>query len=78
MELLPRAAESLDATLATEHDLRNIVTGLIELRGSQKAVADDLGISQAYLGDVLRGRRGVGEKMAEKLGWEKIEIFRRK
>ncbi len=78
-EITERAAEVLGGyQLVTEHDLRDVITDMIERLGSQTAVARELGVSVVYLNDVLHGKRGLGMKLAEGLGWEKIEIYRRK
>lgn len=39
---------------------------------TQKQAAAELGISAQYLSDVLNGHRPMSEKLASKLGWEKI------
>lgn len=36
--------------------------------GSQKNAATELGISAAYLSDLINGRRGIGDKMLKMLG----------
>jgi DNA-binding transcriptional regulator YdaS (Cro superfamily) len=62
--------------METEHDLRDLLTQMVETLGSQKNVAQLLGISQPYLGDVLLGRRGIGVKLAKALGYERITVFK--
>ncbi len=42
--------------------------------GSQQALADELGISAQHLGDVLKGRRGLGEDVLEQIGFEKVIV----
>ncbi len=42
---------------------------------SQKAVANQLGISQAYLSDVLNGRREFPAVIASEFGYERIVTF---
>ena len=39
--------------------------------GTQKAVAEELGISQVYLSDILAGRREISASVARKLGFER-------
>jgi DNA-binding transcriptional regulator YdaS (Cro superfamily) len=39
---------------------------------TQKAVADELGISPMYMNDLLRGRRDISERIAEKMGYRKV------
>lgn len=43
---------------------------MCEQAGTQKAVAEELGITPAYLNDILRERREVSDFMAHKLGFE--------
>ena len=66
------------AKIVAEHDMRDTLTVMIDERGSQRAVAQELGVSQAYLGDVLHGRRGVSAKLAGKLGYERVVVFVRR
>ena len=66
-----------DSELRTEHDLLNILSEKVVRTGTQRAVADELGISAVYLGDVLRGRRKVGKKLALRLGFERVVAFKR-
>lgn len=45
-------------------------------RPSQKALAERIGISQAYLSDVLRGRRDPAH-ILRRLGYERVIRYRR-
>ena len=45
------------------------LTQMVEDAGSQKAVAEQLGITPAYLNDILRERTHVSENIANKLGF---------
>jgi predicted XRE-type DNA-binding protein len=74
IEFMPRAAD-LAGIIATEHDMRNIITRLIESMGSQKAVAELIGVSQTHLGDLLRGKKPFGRSVAQRLGWRKVTVF---
>ena len=74
MEFLPRAAK-LRGIMGCEHDMRELLTGLIASVGTQKSVAEMMGISQAYLGDILRGKKALGEKTAARLGWRRMTVF---
>lgn len=47
-------------------------------RLTQKGLAQHLGISTSYLNDVLKRRRTISAELAEKLGYQKLEIFMRK
>lgn len=44
---------------------------LVQLLGSQRAAAGQLGVSQAYLSDVLAGRRAPGPAILKALGLER-------
>jgi predicted transcriptional regulator len=50
--------------------LRNVVR-----MKSQREVADDLGLSPAFVCDVLKGRREVTERLAKKMGYRKVVEF---
>jgi len=73
-----RARRLLAGEVATEHDMRDIITKMVEANGTKSAVAVTLDVSSAYLGDILLGRRSVGGKIVKKLGWEKVVVYRRK
>lgn len=49
----------------------------VEKAGSQKALANRLGISQQYLNDVLKGRREPGDKILYPLGFQRIVTYTR-
>jgi hypothetical protein len=46
----------------------------IDEAGSQKAVAEEMGISPSHLSDVLAGKRNLGEELLEQLGYEKVIV----
>jgi transcriptional regulator with XRE-family HTH domain len=47
----------------TEEEFLNLIRDDVEAQGSQKALAAKLDVSEAYLSDVLRGRRSAGSKI---------------
>lgn len=47
----------------TEEEFLNLIRDDVETEGSQKALAAKLDVSEAYLSDVLRGRRSAGDKI---------------
>ena len=47
----------------------------VRVKGSQKAFAEHLGISTAYLNDVLHNRREPGEKILDALGIKRIVTY---
>ena len=46
--------------------------------GSQKALAQEWGISEQYLSDILKGRREPGNKVLKQLGLRKMVIYTEK
>ena len=61
-------------TIHIAWDLRKKLAAMIEDRGTQKAVADELGISTSWLNDILIGRGDVAN-LADKLGLERVTVF---
>lgn len=47
----------------TEDEFLSLIREDVKTEGSQKALADKLNISTAYLSDVLGGRRSAGDKI---------------
>jgi len=79
VSLSDRASELLAGDVATEHDMRDIINGMVDAAGSKTRVAAKLGVSIAYLTDVMMGRRPLGGKLAGSLGgWEKIVVYRKR
>lgn len=50
-----------------EIDPRELLWQRVKDAGSQKTVADELGISQPYLHDILHGNRGISDRILEQL-----------
>jgi len=44
--------------------------------GSQSAAADVLGVSRAYLSDVLAGKREPGRKILRAINYEKVTAYK--
>lgn len=59
----------------TEHQMRDAITDLVDELGSQVAVADQLRLCPSHLNDILHGRRGISDRVAERLGWRKVSVF---
>jgi hypothetical protein len=70
-----RAQELLSGAVKTEHDMLDVITGMVEKARSQRAVAEALGISDSYLNDVLQGKRSVGAALVRRLGYGKVTVF---
>ena len=61
----------------SEKRMREMIDIAITVAGSQKAFADEAGISPQYLTDVLRGRRAIGAKLLKWFGMERVVSYRR-
>lgn len=73
--LTDRAKEILTGTVMTQHDVLDIISDLIDQAGTKRAIARSLGVSEAYFGDVLLGRRPMSVEFARKLGLEKVTVY---
>ena len=66
----------------TENELLAEFRALFNWNGTAKLTAKqwakDHGFSQAYVSDVLHGRRGVADRFAEALGYERVVTFRKR
>jgi transcriptional regulator with XRE-family HTH domain len=78
IEEIKRLRQAVAAITAdfTEREMRNLLVAKAKAAGSQAALAKKLGLSAAYLSDVILGRRDV-RRVAERLGY-KAETFYRK
>jgi hypothetical protein len=65
--------EDYDYLTPTE-PIKKIQT-LVSENGTQKAVAEMLNISPAYLNDILLGRKAISDRMARRLGYRRIISF---
>ena len=72
-----RAHELLAGEVATEADMLDLIDGMLSQRGTRRAVAAELGISPAFLTDMMLGKRSVGGKAVMNMGWEKVVVFRK-
>jgi plasmid maintenance system antidote protein VapI len=61
----------------TEEEILAIVQEMAKKWDTQKALADHLKISNAYLNDILHGRRDISTAIARRLGYTKIIKFRK-
>lgn len=59
----------------TVDEVRRRLQQQVELYGSQTAAAQHLGVSLAYLNDVIRGKREPGEKLLTPIGIQKVVIY---
>jgi predicted transcriptional regulator len=49
---------------------------LVSRFGSQQEAAQEWGISESYLSDILNGRRKPGAKFCKAVGYERVMMFR--
>lgn len=61
----------------TEDEVRQEVRRICEARGTQKAYADEIGVTAAYLHDFLNEKRGPGPSILKALGLRKVVRYER-
>jgi len=61
----------------TKLELLNHLKKLVEEAGTQKELASRLGVSLAYLNDVMLGRKEPGKKLLAALGVERVVIYKK-
>lgn len=59
-----------------EQDVIERLRAAVEQAGGQRAFARSIGVTAAYVNDMLRGRRTVGEKVLTTLGIERVVTHR--
>lgn len=64
--------------MLTEQEVMARLRAAVAAAGSQKAYAEQIGVSQTYLSDVLTGNRAPGEKILTSLGLEAVAMYREK
>ena len=70
-------SNSLHPKLVNQKYMRQVITNAVIMAGSQAVVAEKVGVSRQYLGDVLHGKREVSANLAEKFGWKRMVVFAR-
>lgn len=58
-------------------DVLTMLRGHISYEKSQKDLAVEMGVSQAYVSDLLKGNRDPGPKVLAFLGLRKIVVYKR-
>jgi DNA-binding Lrp family transcriptional regulator len=58
-------------------ELLDSVDDMARQKGSQTALAKELGITPAYLSDVLNGRRGISDRFAALVGYRRVTGWER-
>ena len=63
----------------SEEELRQLIRSKIGFVGAKRQTAKSLaaqwGVSQGYLSDVLNGHRGIADKLANSLGYDRVVVF---
>ena len=62
----------------TDAEIRAKLKACAATAGSQRALADKIGVSAVYLSDVIRGRRDAGPMILEWMGLERTTTTKRK
>ena len=65
----------MPATTRTTAEVLAALREAVDAAGSQRTYASSIGVSQAYLGDVLHGRRAAGDRVLAALGMRRITII---
>ena len=59
----------------SQEDVRAEIEAMVSKNNSQTLVAQELGISNSYLHDILVGRREISQQVAAKLGRRRVILF---
>lgn len=62
--------------MMTTHDVREIIKDLCAAAGGQHAWAKAMGISQAYVNQVIQGNREPGPAILDAVGLERVVSYR--
>ncbi len=60
--------------MITHQQLVNYFRGILDDQ-SQRTLSRELGMSQTYVSDILTGKRRISNKMANKLGYRRVDMF---
>ena len=59
----------------TQEEFLGLIRDDVDAEGSQKALAARLDVSEAYLSDVLRGRRSAGNKILSRYNLRAVTTY---
>lgn len=65
-------------TFLTIEDVLDLLRREVKGVGTQEAFAEKAGVTQQYVGDILRGQRKPGEKILDALGLQKVIVYTEK
>lgn len=66
---------TLPETALTNQAALEALRDAVAEAGSQRAAAARIGVSQAYLGDVLAGRRALGSRILSAIGLRRVVLI---
>jgi plasmid maintenance system antidote protein VapI len=61
----------------THEEILDTIRQMVSKWGSQRAVADHLKISNAYMSDILAEKRDVSDTVARRLGYTKVVKYKK-
>lgn len=61
--------------LLTPERIKDKLADAVKKAGGQRVWAKAHGVSEQYVCDVLNGRRGIGEKLAQPLGYRPVTRY---
>lgn len=62
----------------THSEMLHYIRGYVTKFATQKEAAKNIGVSEQFLSDVLKGRREISERLASKLGFRRTVRFCKK
>ena len=60
----------------THQELLDLLTARVQ-KSSQSQLARDFDMSVSFLNQILRGEKPITEKLAERLGYSRVTVFRK-
>lgn len=61
--------------MLTEAEMLAVIEKRMKESATQKALADEIGVSPQYINDVIRGRREISNELAKKFGFRRRVVF---
>lgn len=61
----------------TERDIAELMKARLLAKKSQRDLAKELGVSETYLSDFIRGKRTAGPKVLKGLGYDPTPFYRK-
>lgn len=64
-------------TTITHEKALELLRLLVKKYNSQSEAAQEIGITQQYLSDILNGNRQISDTVAQKLGYHRVVMFQK-